>query len=120
MRPWNTIPSTTVWLLRGTFATSGTLSPCHLAPSMLRAVEPGHAVVLGPPPGLPVDSSWAIAVHPEDDGRTRLVSRVRARINRWTPGAVALAAVLDPGQFVMEKKFLLEVKKRAEARRLAA
>jgi hypothetical protein len=81
----------------------------------VRAVEPGRALVLGPPPGIWLDSTWAMALYPIDVGHTRLVSRVRARVERWTPGAAFMIAIMDPGQFIMERKFLLEVKKRAEA-----
>ena len=81
----------------------------------VRAIEPGHALVLGPPPGLWLDSTWAMAVEPAGEGHTRLVSRVRAKVQRWTPVAPVMMALLDPGQFVMERKFLLEIKERAEA-----
>jgi hypothetical protein len=80
----------------------------------VRAVDPGRALVLGPPPGLWLDSTWAIALYPIDYGHTRLISRVRARIARWTPGGAFMMAVMDPGQFIMERKFLIEVKQRAE------
>ena len=81
----------------------------------VRAITPGHALVLGPPPGLWLDSTWAIAVYPTPESHTRLVSRVRARITRWSPAAVFMLLLIDPGQFIMERKFLLEIKKRAEA-----
>jgi hypothetical protein len=81
----------------------------------VRAIDPGRTLVLGPPPGLWLDSTWAMAVYPAGEGRTRLVSRVRAQVKRWTPTALPMMVALDPGQFVMERKFLLEIKKRAEA-----
>jgi hypothetical protein len=81
----------------------------------VRAIEPGHAIVFGPPPGLWLDSTWAVAVYPSGAGRTRLVSRVRAQVRRWSPAAVLMMLTIDPGQFIMERKFLLEIKKRAEA-----
>jgi hypothetical protein len=81
----------------------------------VRVIDPGHTLVLGPPPGLWMDSTWAMAVYPADQGHTRLVSRVRVEIKRWTPAAPFMIAILDPGQFIMERKFLLEIKKRAEA-----
>jgi hypothetical protein len=80
----------------------------------VRAIEPGHTLVLGPPPGLWLDSTWAMAVYPAGEGRSRLVSRVRAQVKRWTPAALMLA-IIDPGQFIMERKFLIEIKQRAEA-----
>ena len=81
----------------------------------VQAVEPERFVVLGPPEGPDLASTWSINLLPVDGEQTRLVSRVRARIDRWTPGTALLVAVLDPGQFVMERKWLLEVRKRAEA-----
>jgi len=81
----------------------------------VRAIEPGYTLVVGPPPGLWLDTTWAMAVYPTSDGHTRLVSRVRVQIRRWTPAALFMIVLLDPGQFIMERKFLLEVKKRAEA-----
>jgi hypothetical protein len=81
----------------------------------VRAIEPGSAIVLGPPPGLWMDSTWAIAVYPTEEDATRLVSRVRLRVQRWTPFAPLLIAIIDPGQFIMERKFLLEIKERAES-----
>jgi hypothetical protein len=81
----------------------------------VRAIEPGSTLVLGPPPGLWMDSTWAIAVYPTAGDATRLVSRVRLRVRRWTPFAPLLIAIIDPGQFIMERKFLLEIKQRAES-----
>ncbi len=80
----------------------------------VRAIVEGEALVLGPPPGLWLDTTWALAVYREERNRTRFISRVRARINRWSLGAVLMPALLDPGQLIMERKMLIEVKKRAE------
>jgi hypothetical protein len=55
-----------------------------------------------------------MALYPQADGSTRLVSRVRAKYKRWTPGNVVAIAVLDPGQLMMERKWLLGVKERTE------
>jgi hypothetical protein len=82
---------------------------------IVRDIVPGEALVLGPPPGLWLDTAWTIAVYPESESRTRLISRVRARVLRWSPAALLMLFVIDPGQFLMERKMLLEIKKRAEA-----
>jgi hypothetical protein len=87
----------------------------HAGNMTVRAISPGHMLVLGPPPGLWLDSTWAIAMYPTGDGHTRLVSRARVRIAKWSPFALLMLAILDPGQFIMERKFLVEVKRRAEA-----
>jgi hypothetical protein len=80
----------------------------------VRAIEEGRALVLGPPPLPHFDSTWAMALYAQPDGTTRLVSRVRCHYKRWTPGNVAAFLVLDFGQLVMERKWLLGVRDRAE------
>lgn len=85
---------------------------CNL---IVKAVDPDRFLVLGPPDGLPgVAVTWALVLLPGKDGDTRLVSRVRARLPRGPRGWFWFA-LLDPGQFVMERKMLLEIKRRAEA-----
>jgi hypothetical protein len=80
---------------------------------VVKAVEPNSVLVLGPPPMPDFDSTWAIALLPAGDGSTRLLSRCRARLPRGAKGLLMLL-ILDPGQFLMERKMLLEIKKRAE------
>lgn len=82
---------------------------------VVKDVEPGRFLVLGPPAGAPdFAATWTLALYPGPDGGTRLLSRVRARLPRGPRGWLWLA-LLDPGQFVMERKMLLEIKRRAEA-----
>jgi hypothetical protein len=86
----------------------------HAGNLIVRAIEPNHHVVLGPPVGTPTgDATWAIVLIPTREGTTRLLSRVRARLAA-TPRGVFWLALLDPGQFVMERRWLLGVKERAE------
>lgn len=81
----------------------------------VKAVEPRRYLVLGPPDAAgDVDSTWCLALYPRVDGTTRLVSRVRARLPRG-PRGLLWWALLDPGQFVMERAMLLGIKRRAEA-----
>jgi hypothetical protein len=81
----------------------------------VKAVEPGRHIVLGPPATVSdVDSTWALVLFPRADGTTRLVSRTRVRLPGGARGLFWLA-LLDPGQFVMERKMLLEIKRRGEA-----
>jgi uncharacterized protein YndB with AHSA1/START domain len=85
------------------------------------AVEPGKHLVLGPakPPDW-LESTWAFALYPADEGKTRLVTRVRARYS--LPGMLRALPwytwpfwlFIDPGVFVMERKMLLEIKQHAE------
>ncbi len=80
---------------------------------IVKAVEPNSVLVLGPPPMPDFDSTWAIALLPAGDGSTRLLSRCRARLPRGAKGFL-ISLILDPGQFLMERKMLFEIKKRAE------
>jgi hypothetical protein len=81
---------------------------------LVKAVDPGRFLVLGPPEGEVGDSTWALLLRPLPDGSTRLVARLRAKLPRTAAGAFWYA-VLDPGHFVMERKMLLGIKRRAEA-----
>jgi hypothetical protein len=81
---------------------------------VVKAVEPGRFLVLGPQgePGLEI--TWALSLYPVDERSTRLVSRVRG----WmAPSVESLVwrALLGPGQFIMERKMFLEIKRRAES-----
>jgi len=73
------------------------------------AVEPNRYLLAGDVEG----GSWCLALYPLGDGRTRLVSRWRAR---WpvTLATVFWVLVSDPGAFVMERRMLLGIKRRAE------
>jgi hypothetical protein len=82
---------------------------------VVQFVEPGRCLVLGPPPTPAIQTTWALGLHPAGAGATRLVSRCRVRLPRTAAGLL-WAVVLDPGQFVMERKMLLEIRRRAEAR----
>jgi hypothetical protein len=76
------------------------------------ALQPGHALVLGPFGEQPWGTStWSMALYPLDGGSVRLVSRMRLRLT--LPSLPALV-VLDPGVFIMERRWLLGVKERAE------
>jgi hypothetical protein len=86
------------------------------------AVEPGHHLVLGPPPSVDtVRASWAFALYPIDEGRTRLVTRVHGDwswrgILRDTPVFTwPFYLLMEPGAFLMERRLLLGIRDRAEA-----
>ena len=80
---------------------------------VVQAIEPNRHLVLGPEPRKDFRVTWALALYPAADGTTRLVSRCRAWIR---PGVRKLAwmLVLDAGQLFMERKMLLEIRRRAE------
>ncbi len=86
---------------------------------VVQAIEPNRSLVLGPEPRPDLQVTWALALYPDDDGATRLVSRCRAWIR---PGIKKLVwlPVLDAGQLLMERKMLLEIRKRAERTPTAA
>ena len=68
--------------------------------------EPGRAIVF--------EGGWALAVEPDGPDRCRLLARFR-----FPRGAasVAYALLLELPHFLMERKMLLEIKRRAEAHR---
>ena len=80
---------------------------------IVQAVEPNRHLVLGPEPARNLRVTWALALFPAPDGTTRLVSRCRAWMR---PGVERLAwrVILDAGQLVMERRMLLEIRRRAE------
>jgi hypothetical protein len=84
---------------------------------LVKAVEEGKWLVLGPPTDrdLWLDCTWCLALYPVDPETTRLITRVRAKVNRWTPEAAIWVALMDPGVFIMERKMLEGIKQRAEA-----
>ena len=86
----------------------------------VRGIEENHYLILGPPELPHFDSTWASVLLPQADGTTRLVSRVRARYKRWTASNIVALLILDPGQLIMERKWLLGVKERAERSAAAA
>lgn len=61
-----------------------------------------------------IASTWAFVLHVLDDETTRLIIRFRSD---WLPNPVATvtnALVLEPVQFIMERRMLLGIKERAE------
>jgi hypothetical protein len=78
---------------------------------LVKAIEANRVLVLGPPPSADLTVTWAIALFPSGDGSTRLLSRCRARLPRG-PRGFLMSLVLDPGQFLMERKMLLELRRR--------
>jgi hypothetical protein len=65
--------------------------------------EPGHALVL--------EGGWSLVVEPDGPDRCRLIAR--SRVPRGVVGVV-YGLLLELPHFVMERRMLLEVKRRAE------
>jgi hypothetical protein len=79
----------------------------------VKAIEPYRSLVLG---GYDrdVEWSWEFALQPIDPYRTRLVSRSRA----WIRPAIRTAAIRGlvlPAAFLMTRRMLLGIKRRAES-----
>jgi hypothetical protein len=78
----------------------------------IRHVEEPRSVVYAPPE-LEAEATWVAELVPREDGTTRLLSRNRARFPPRT-SAVARYLVVDPGQFLVERRWLLRIKRMAE------
>ncbi len=59
------------------------------------------------------DSTWAWALYPVDEHRTRLITRVRMRY-RWTKPTILFSLLVEFADLVMMRKCLLGIKQRAE------
>jgi len=81
---------------------------------IVKDIEANRHLVIGTPENAPWgESTWSMVLYPMQDGRTRLVSRVRARLTR-SPQAMFWGLLLDPGQFIMERRWLIGIKRRVE------
>ena len=74
-------------------------------------VEPEHALVLEPIAGV---VTWAFEIRHVEDGSSRLVTRVRFRRDPTVVGRLT-AVAMDPVAFVMTRRMLRGIKRRAEA-----
>lgn len=82
--------------------------------TIIRRAEENRCVVFAPPE-VEAEATWVVVLEPKGSA-TRLVSRNRARF----PGrlsSVMRYLLVDPGQFVFERNWMLNVKARAEASR---
>jgi hypothetical protein len=59
-------------------------------------------------------ASWAFALEPLDDGRTRLIERFRVRFDGAAPGFRLIGPIMGFGVFVMVRRQLLGIRDRAE------
>jgi hypothetical protein len=79
----------------------------------VKALDPLSTLLLGGKEGG-VQWTWQFGLYPIDERRTRLVSRNRAGSPR-TIGFAIFMWVLEPAAFIMTRKMLLGLKRRAEA-----
>lgn len=80
--------------------------------TIIRTLDEGRSVVFAPPE-VEAEATWVVAIHSDDSGATRVVSRTRARFGR-NLRSVARYLFVDPGQFIVERNWLLGLKERAE------
>ncbi|MGD8717343.1 MAG: hypothetical protein PVH29_00845 [Candidatus Zixiibacteriota bacterium] len=75
-------------------------------------LEPPRFMVWNHPTGI---LSWAWGLYPDGEGRTRLVTRLHARYV-WKVPAIFGYFIVDFGDFIMMRKCMLGIKRRAEGR----
>ncbi|MFP5287343.1 MAG: hypothetical protein ACLGI9_16520 [Thermoanaerobaculia bacterium] len=88
------------------------------------ALEPARSMVLVPPDeyeevlqsGRAPGGCWTFILRPLDNGVTRLILRSRGAEQESLPAKLFDRLVFDPAHFIMERKMMLEIKRRAEAR----
>ena len=69
----------------------------------------------GAPAGPRLELGWTFVLQPVDERTTRLLSRTRYDYSPLAVGLI-LRPVLEPLQFIMERRMLLGIKSRAEGR----
>jgi len=76
------------------------------------SLEPNRSLVFDiRQPGVHITWSWLLA--PLEDGATRLIVRIKGRIDVKAQAA-PIIALLDPGEFAMVRKMLTGIKRRVE------
>ncbi|WP_327053013.1 hypothetical protein [Halomicrococcus gelatinilyticus] len=80
---------------------------------LVETVAPERALVTVPEAFPGGKLTWVFALEPLPGGRTRLLTRNRARVE-WSPRWPALLALIELPAFLMTRKMLLGVKRRAE------
>ncbi len=79
----------------------------------MKAIEPGRSLVPGGY-AKDVEWSWELALTPLANGRTRLVSRNRVSVRPSLRSRLTLR-LIEPAAFLMTRKMLLGIKRRAES-----
>jgi hypothetical protein len=78
---------------------------------VVRLVEPERALVLGDAAG---GMAWELVLEPVDEDSTRVIARIRATYDNPALG-LFLKVVWHPTHFAMERRQLLNLKRRVEA-----
>jgi hypothetical protein len=87
-----------------------------LAPGLeipVKVLNPNESLLLVGRDPVIGDTSWSFGLYPLDKEHTRLVTRTRVRCP-ITPGGILWLFVTEPGSFLMVRKMLLGIKRRAE------
>lgn len=74
-----------------------------------------YAVVTDPMPETYLIYNWLLFLDPQPDGTTRLISRTRMAYNPGFGNWFMWRVLMEPINFVMERKMLLGIKQRAES-----
>jgi len=69
----------------------------------------------GEPPDEHFNSSWTWFLEERDANSSRLIVRIRVGYSPSVANALLVHGVMEPGSFVMERKTLLGIKRRAES-----
>jgi len=98
------VPPDQIWplLIDAAYLPAGTL---------IRHTDGKRSVVFAPPE-VEAEVTWVVVLEPKD-GKTRVISRNRARFGRRV-SAVIRYLFVDPGQFLFERHWLRGLKARAE------
>lgn len=78
------------------------------------SAEPGRALVLRAAGAPPDTSSWSFILDPVDMATTRLIVRSRGDYTPTVLNAFMWRAMVEPLNFIMERKMLYGIKQRAE------
>jgi hypothetical protein len=89
---------------------------------LVKEIEPERALVLitrDPKTGQPVPpevfaATWTFVLQPIDERTTRLIVRSRSRYPRTFASVLLWRVIVEPMQFIMERKMLLGIRERAE------
>ena len=75
-------------------------------------VEPGKSLVMGSNTGTP--GTWAFYLKPIDANTTRLIAHGRGQGKSGALAWLGHHVVFEPAHFIMERKMLLGIKRRAQ------
>ena len=77
----------------------------------VHSLDPPHSMIWG----TPGDTSWVWQLDPRTNGTTRVITRIRSRI-QWTPMSIAFSTLIEVADIWMIRKMLLNLRDRAEGK----